>query len=156
MLRFFIRGCLHDQIHNYGSKKLPPVVGSLCCLYAFLRRQMRWMPTVLALEFFQESLAKPWYFEILKKLQGKRPCFRVHLAILGSITKMPAPGDYTGRFENFKAPSHVFCLPRGNFFCDCWKFNAGIQLFLNNFWGCREKDRARTAPAWSGISQCSP
>ena len=45
------------------------------------------MPRVLALEFFQESLAKPWYFEILKKLQGKRPCFRVHLAILGPLSE---------------------------------------------------------------------
>ena len=45
------------------------------------------MPTMSAYEFFQESLEKLWYYEILKKLEGKRPCFRVHLAILGPLSE---------------------------------------------------------------------
>jgi hypothetical protein len=59
---------------------------------------------------------------------------------------MPAPGDYIGRFENFKAPSHIFCLPRGDFSCDCGKINVGIQLFLSLL-RLREKDRVSTASA---------
>ena len=51
---------------------------------------------------------------------------------------MPAPRDYIGRFENFKAPSHIFCLPRGDFSCDCGKINVGIQLFFITFEVARE------------------
>ena len=45
------------------------------------------MPTMSAYEFFQESLEKPWYLEILKKVIRTRPCFRVHLAILGPLSE---------------------------------------------------------------------
>ena len=67
----------------------------------------------LALEFFQESLAKPWYLEILKKLQGKRPFFRVHLVVLGPLSERATSPRRLAARESMKPSKPPPC---SNFF----------------------------------------
>ena len=65
---------------------------------------------------FQESLAKPWYFEILKKLQGKQPCFRVHLAILCPLSERATSPRRVAARESARPSKPTPCLrdaPRG-------------------------------------------